>query len=64
LAHPERVFDASMSHPPGVNTAREYVMHRSEHAQRAVDIMVDVVVTCARRPKPAFEAWVPRPGAL
>jgi len=55
--HPRTDFDSPEQHPLGVNAAPEYVTYRCENATRAVDLMVDVLVTCAERPRPPLEAW-------
>ena len=55
--HPELVFRESEPHPLGVNTAGQYVVYRCERATEAVDLLFEILETCASRPKPALEPW-------
>ena len=55
--HPELVFGESEPHPLGVNTAGDYVVYRCEKATEAVDLLFEILETCASRPKPALEQW-------
>jgi hypothetical protein len=55
--HPELVFGDTESHPLGVNTAVEYVIYGSERATEAVDLLFEILETCAHEPKPALESW-------
>jgi hypothetical protein len=65
--HPKTTFRESERHPLGVNTAKEYVVYRCEKATEAVDLLFEILETCAGRPKPALEQWGttcgPRSGA-
>jgi hypothetical protein len=55
--HPRTGFDVPQPHPLGVNTAAEYTIYTSEHAQRCVDVMLDVLATCVGKPRDALRAW-------
>lgn len=55
--HPELVFRDSTPHPLGVNTAAEYVVYCCEKATEAVDLLFEILETCASCPKPALEPW-------
>jgi hypothetical protein len=55
--HPELVFQESEPHPLGVNPAFEYVNYRCEKSTEAVDLLFEILETCASRPKPALESW-------
>jgi hypothetical protein len=55
--HPELVFQESERHPLGVNSAVEYVVYRCEKASEAVDLLFEILETCAGAPKPALEPW-------
>jgi hypothetical protein len=46
-----------MPHPTGMNTALEQVIYSLESAERAVEILLRVLKTCAESPKPPLEAW-------
>jgi hypothetical protein len=43
-------FRESVPHPLGVNVTREYVDYSVESAERAVELMLDVLSTCAKTP--------------
>jgi hypothetical protein len=55
--HPETVFRATEPHPLGVHTAKEYVVYNCENATKAVELLLEILETCATRPKPALESW-------
>jgi hypothetical protein len=57
VVHPELVFRESEPHPLGVNTAPEYVVYDCERAKEAVDLLFEILETCAGRPKPELEQW-------
>jgi hypothetical protein len=59
--HPETGFHVPESHPLGVETSPEYVVYRSENATRAVDIMLDVLATCAAAPRSPLAGWANEP---
>jgi len=51
LHHTETTQDL-VRHPIGGNTAPELVQYSKESAERAVDLMLDIVVRCTANPKP------------
>jgi hypothetical protein len=55
--HPELVFQESEPHPLGVSTALEHVDYRCEKATEAVDLLLEILETCAGQPKPSLEQW-------
>lgn len=55
--HPELVFQESEPHPLGVSTALEHVAYRCEKATEAVDLLLEILETCADEPKPSIEQW-------
>lgn len=55
--HPETGFDTPQPHPLGVDTAREYTIYTCEHAGRAVDLMLDILVSCVEHPREPLELW-------
>jgi hypothetical protein len=55
--HPETSFNPPSPHPLGVRVAQEYDLYRCETASEAVDLLMEVLETCAANPKPALKAW-------
>lgn len=55
--HPKTGYDVPQPHPLGVNTAPEYTIYTCEHARRAVDLMLDMLVSCVEHPRDALQAW-------
>jgi len=50
--HFEEVQSGLLPHPSGTNTAPELVTYSLEEAERAVDLLIDVLKTCIQNPKP------------
>ena len=48
----EEVQSSPSPHPSGTNTAPELVTYSFEEAERAVNLLFDVLETCVQNPKP------------
>ncbi len=58
--HPREDFHEPVPHPAGTNTAASNVTYRLESAKDAVDLLLDVLSTCAAFPReelPAVTKW-------
>jgi hypothetical protein len=55
--HPKTSLNPPSRHPLGVDVAREYDLYRCETATDAVNLLIEVLETCAAKPKPALWAW-------
>jgi hypothetical protein len=44
-------------HPTGLEVAPEFVAYSLEAAERAVDLLLDVLVECVRQPKSPLASW-------
>jgi hypothetical protein len=55
--HPETVMGEPKRHPLGANTAPEYLVYSCEKATEAVNLLFEILETCATEPKPALQQW-------
>jgi hypothetical protein len=55
--HFEESQKPTLPHPTGTHTGPENVLYSLEPAQRAVSLLLEVLDTCTRNPRPPLAAW-------